>query len=69
MSMLNTVELLMKDMLQIKEICVFNIFFNLYSLCPCLYTVELLMKDTPNKGHLSIKDKTTPPNSYYTCTL
>ena len=34
-----------------------------------LYTVEPPIKDTPNKGHLSIKDKSTRPNSYYTSTF
>ena len=29
-------------------------------------TVEPPIKDTPNKEHLSIKDKSTCPNSYYT---
>ena len=31
-----------------------------------MYTVEPPIKDTPNKEHLSIKDKSTRPNSYYT---
>ena len=34
-----------------------------------LYTVERPIKDTPNKEHLSIKDKSTRPNSYYTSTF
>ena len=34
-----------------------------------LYTVEPPIKDTPNKEHLSIKDKSTCPNSYYTSTF
>ena len=34
-----------------------------------LYTVEPPIKDTPNKGHLSIKDKSTCPNSYYISTF
>ena len=29
------------------------------------YTVEPLMKDTLNKEHLSIKDKSIYPNSYH----
>ena len=33
------------------------------------YTVEPPIKDTPNKEHLSIKDKSTRPNSYYTSTF
>ena len=32
-------------------------------------TVEPPIKDTPNKEHLSIKDKSTRPNSYYTSTF
>ena len=32
-------------------------------------TVEPLIKDTLNKEHLSIKDKSTRPNSYYTNTF
>ena len=28
--------------------------------------MEPPIKDTPNKEHLSIKDKSTRPNSYYT---
>ena len=32
-------------------------------------TVEPPIKDTSNKGHLSIKDKSTRPNSYYTSTF
>ena len=32
----------------------------LYSECPI--TVEPLIKDTPNKGNLSIKDKSPCPN-------
>ena len=31
--------------------------------------MEPPIKDTPNKGHLSIKNKTICPNSYYTCTF
>ena len=34
-----------------------------------IYTVEPPIKDTPNKGNLSIKDKSTCPNSYYTSTF
>ena len=34
-----------------------------------MYTVERLIKDTPNKEHLSIKDKSTRPNSYYNSTF
>ena len=30
-----------------------------------LYTVEPPIKDTRNKEHLSIKDKSTHPGSYY----
>ena len=33
------------------------------------YTEEPPIKDTPNKEHLSIKDKSTRPNSYYTSTF
>ena len=33
---------------------------------PIIYRVEPLIKDTPNKEHLSIKDKSTFPNSYTT---
>ena len=33
------------------------------------YTVEPPIKDTSNKEHLSIKDKSTCPNSYYTSTF
>ena len=29
-----------------------------------VYTVEPPIKDTPNKEHLSIKDKSTRPNPY-----
>ena len=32
-------------------------------------TVEPPIKDTPNKGNLSIKDKSTRPYSYYTSTF
>ena len=32
-------------------------------------TVEPPIKDTPNKEHLSINDKSTRPNSYYTSTF
>ena len=32
-------------------------------------TVKPPIKDTPNKEHLSIKDKSTCPNSYYTSTF
>ena len=32
-------------------------------------TVEPPIKDTPNKEHLSIKDKSTHPISYYTSTF
>ena len=40
-----------------------------------LYYVVIMLalctaiKDTPNKEHLSIKDKSTHPNSYYTSTF
>ena len=34
-----------------------------------MITVEPPIKDTPNKEHLSIKDKSTRPNSYYTSTF
>ena len=34
-----------------------------------MYTVEPLIKDTLNKEDLSIKEKSTHPNSYYTSTF
>ena len=34
-----------------------------------LSIVEPLIKDTLNKAHHSIKDKSTHPNSYYTSTF
>ena len=34
-----------------------------------LYSVKPPIKDTPNKEHLSIKDKSTRPSSYYTSTF
>ena len=40
--------------------------YNLLHLIILSSTVEPLVKDTQNKGNLSIKDKTTHPNSYYT---
>ena len=36
---------------------------------PIIYSVEPLIKDTPNKGNLSIKDKSSRPDSYYTSTF
>ena len=36
---------------------------------PFSIIVEPPIKDTPNKEHLSIKDKSTRPNSYYTSTF
>ena len=38
-------------------------------VCSINTTVEPLIKDTPNKEHFSIKDKSVRPNSYYTSTF
>ena len=61
----------------VSEVLLFNIL--LYKCCcitivwvwfsKYMYTVEPPIKDTPNKEHLSIKDKSTRPNSYYTSTF
>ena len=38
-----------------------SLFFEFKDFFNFLYTLEPLIKDTPNKGHLSIKDKLLVP--------
>ena len=42
---------------------------NYFILGASICTVEPPIKDSPNKEHLSIKDKSTRPISYYTSTF
>ena len=50
-----------------KVYCVYSMIITLNDVH--MYRVEPPIKDTLNKEHLSIKDKSTCPTSYYTSTF